>query len=300
MVSIWRRRTRSSNHGEIFYSLVPDPNGTVSCAHTVADVEAETPSTFLHELQHLINFGHHVLLHGGASERGWLDEGLSIVAEELGSIYYEDKFPPPTGRRDPAQLFPDSSQGFINGLLFQSYSYLLKTDTATVLLHSDADGGLAWRGGDWLLMRWLGDVKGTAIYKTLVDNSLTGTANIAASAGEAFDGLFGDFSLALYVDSLPGIPKSSIPVRNRFVRRNLRLIYNRLNTVDPTDFPRLYPVVPVTLTGSISSTIVPGTMAFYQLNTTTSQSTDTIDFGASPGVPLSDALHPQLSIFRTN
>jgi hypothetical protein len=149
-------------------------------------------------------------------------------------------------------------------------------------------------------MRWLGDVKGTAIYKTLVDNSLTGTANIAASAGEAFDGLFGDFSLALYVDSLPGIPKSSIPVRNRFVRRNLRLIYNRLNTVDPTDFPRLYPVVPVTLTGSISSTIVPGTMAFYQLNTTTSQSTVTIDFGASPGIPLSDALHPQLSIFRTN
>ena len=56
--------------------------------------------------------------------------------------------------------------------------------------------------------------------------------------------------------------------------------------------------MPVTLTGSISSTIVPGTMAFYQLNTTSSQSTVTIDFGASPGVPLSDALHPQLSIFR--
>jgi hypothetical protein len=288
----------SSNQGEIFYSLVPDPNGTVSCAHTVADLDAETPSTFLHELQHLINFGHHVVLHGGASERGWLDEGLSIVAEELGSIYYEDKFPPPTGRTNPSQLFPDSSQGFINGLLFQSYSYLLKTDTATVLLHSDADGGLAWRGGDWLLMRWLGDVKGTAIYKTLVDNGLTGTANIASAAGEAFDGLFGDFSLALYVDSLPGIPKSSIPVRNKFVRRNLRLIYNRLNTVDPADFPRVYPVVPVTLTSSMTSTIVPGTMAFYQVNTTSGQSTITIDFGASPGVALSDALHPQLSIFR--
>ena len=288
----------SSNQGEIFYSLVPDPNGTVSCAHTVADLDAETPSTFLHELQHLINFGHHVVLHSGASERGWLDEGLSIVAEELGSIYYEDKFPPPTGRTSPSQLFPDSSQGFINGLLFQSYSYLLKTDTATVLLHSDADGGLAWRGSDWLLMRWLGDIKGAGIYKTLVDNSLTGTANIANSAGEAFDGLFGDFSLALYIDSLPGIPKSSIPVRNKFVRRNLRLIYNRLNTVDPTDFPRVYPVVPVTLTSSIASTIVPGTMAFYQVNTASGQTTVTIDFGASPGVPLSDALHPQLSIFR--
>jgi hypothetical protein len=290
----------SSNQGEIFYSLVPDPNATVSCAHTVADLDAETPATFLHELQHLINFSQHVVVHHGASELGWLDEGLSIVAEELGSLYYEDKFPPPQGRSNPAQLFPDSSQGFINGLLFDSYSYLLKTDTATVTLHSDADGGLAWRGGDWLLMRWLGDVKGTAIYKTLIRSSLTGTANIAGAAGESFDALFGDFSLALYTDSLPGIPKSSIPDRNRFARRNLRAMYKRLfDTSQPSSqVPRAFPIVTVSLTGSISSSMVPGTMAFYRLDTTAGQSTVTIDFGATPGVPLSAALHPQLSIFR--
>ncbi|HZI41788.1 MAG TPA: hypothetical protein VFD67_08795, partial [Gemmatimonadaceae bacterium] len=128
----------SSNQGEIFYSLVPDPSGTVSCPHSVAEVEFSTPATFLHELQHLINFSQHVVVRHGQSELGWLDEGLSIVAEELGSIYYEDKFPPPTGRKDPAQIFPDSSQGYINGVLLDSYSYLLKTDTATVTLHSDA------------------------------------------------------------------------------------------------------------------------------------------------------------------
>ena len=290
----------SSNQGEIFYSLVPDPNATVSCAHTVADLDAETPATFLHELQHLINFSQHFVVHHGGPELGWLDEGLSIVAEELGSLYYEDKFPPPQGRTNPAQLFPDSSQGFINGLLFDSYSYLLKTDTATVTLHSDADGGLAWRGGDWLLLRWLGDVKGTAIYKTLIQSSLTGTANIAGAAGESFDALFGDFSLALYTDSLPGIPKSSIPVRNRFARRNLRAMYKRLfDTSQPSSqVPRAFPIVTVSLTGSISSSMVPGTMAFYRLDTTAGQGTVTIDFGATPGVPLSAALHPQLSIFR--
>ena len=290
----------SSNQGEIFYSLVPDPNATVSCAHSVADLEAETPATFLHELQHLINFSQHFVVHHGAPELGWLDEGLSIVAEELGSLYYEDKFPPPQGRTNPAQLFPDSSQGFINGLLFDSYSYLLKTDTATVTLHSDADGGLAWRGGDWLLMRWLGDVKGTAIYKTLIQSNLTGTANIAGAAGESFDALFGDFSLALYTDSLPGIPKSSIPVRNRFARRNLRQMYQRLfDTSQPSSqVPRAFPIIIVPLTGSISSSMVPGTMSFYKLSTNTGQNTVTIDFGATPGVPLPDALHPQLSIFR--
>ena len=290
----------SSNQGEIFYSLVPDPNGTVSCAHSVAELDASTPATFLHELQHLINFSQHVVVRGAPSERGWLDEGLSIVAEELGSIYYEDKFPPPTGRSNPAQLFPDSSQGFINGLLFDSYSYLLKTDTTTVTLHSDADGGLAWRGGDWLLVRWLGDIKGTGIFKSMVQSSLTGTGNIANAAGESFDGLFGDFSLAVYTDSLPGIPKSSIPVRNRFVRRNLRRMYQRLyDTSQPSSFvPRPFPILTVPLTGSISSSMVPGTMAFYKLDTTAGQSTVTIDFGVTPGVALSAAAHPQLSIFR--
>ncbi|HKW09603.1 MAG TPA: hypothetical protein VJO33_04435 [Gemmatimonadaceae bacterium] len=290
----------SSNRGEIFYSLVPDPTGTVSCAHTVADLLDETPSTFLHELQHLINFSQHVVVHGGAPEFGWLDEGMSIVAEEMGSLYYENKFPPPSGRTNPAQLFPDSSQGFINGLLFDSYSYLLKTDTATVTLHSDADGGLAWRGGDWLLMRWLGDVKGVGIYKTLVESNLTGTANIASAAGESFDALFGDFSLALYTDSIPGTPKSSIPARNRFVVRNLRRMYQRLfDTSQGSSFvPRPFPIITVPLTSSISASLVPGTMSFYRLNTSAGQTTVTIDFGSTPGVPLTDALHPQLSIFR--
>ena len=290
----------SSNHGEIFYSLVPDPNATVSCAHTVEDLLAETPATFLHELEHLINFSQHVVVRGAPSERGWLDEGMAIVAEELGSLYYEDKFPPPTGRKDPAQIFPDSSQGFIQGFLFDSYEYLLKTDTATVTLHSDADGGIAWRGGDWLLARWLGDVKGTGIYKALAQSSLTGTANIASAAGESFDGLFGDFTLALYTDSLPGIPKASIPVRNRFARRNLRQMYKRLydTSIGSTFVPRPFPILTVPLTGSITASMVPGTMAFYRLATTPGQATVTVQFGSSPGTPLAAALHPQLSIFR--
>ncbi|HEY7236086.1 MAG TPA: hypothetical protein VH539_18150 [Gemmatimonadaceae bacterium] len=290
----------SSNQGEIFYSLVPDPSATVSCAHTVADLLGETPATFLHELQHLIDFSQHVVAHGGQPEIGWLDEGMSIVAEELGSLYYENKFPPPLGRTSPAQLFPDSSQGFVSGLLFDSYSYLLETDTATVTLHSDADGGLAWRGGDWLLARWLGDVKGIGIYKSLIESNLTGTANIANAAGEPFDALFGDFSLALYTDSLPGTPKSAIPLRNRFAVRNLRRMYQRLfdTSGGSSFFPRPFPIITVPLAGSISASMVPGTMSFYRLDTASGSSTVTIDFGSTPGVALTDALHPQLSIFR--
>src|SRR5690348_1772992 len=103
----------NSNNGEIFYSIVPDPTGLSSCAHTADDVGFSVPSTFMHELQHLISFSQHVVVHNGSSEYGWLDEGLSIVAEELGSLYYEQKCPGTACRTNADQIFPDSSQGFV-------------------------------------------------------------------------------------------------------------------------------------------------------------------------------------------
>jgi hypothetical protein len=291
----------NSNRGEVFYSVVPDPNGTLSCAHTVTNLLATVPATFLHELQHLINFSQHVVVQGGPPEEGWLDEGLSIRAEELGSEYFEAKFPPPSGRASPSQLFPDSSQGFVSGFLPDSYSYLLRPDTAAVTLHSDSDNGFAWRGSDWLLVHWLGDLKGKGIFTALERSRNTGVANIAAAAGESFSSLFGDFSLALWTDSLLGVPRASIPARDRFQSRNLRQLYQRLFDTNPgsPSFPRAYPLAPVTLitTGPVSASMVPGTAAFYIVDVT-STANGTIQFATPAGTPFTAALHAQVSVYR--
>jgi len=292
----------SSNRGEVFYAVVPDPNGVLSCAHTVSNLLATVPATFLHELQHLINFSQHVAVQGGQPEEGWLDEGLSIRAEELGSEYFEAKFPPPTGRASPAQLFPDSSQGFVNGFLSDSYSYLLRPDTAAVTLHSDSDDGFAWRGSDWLLVHWLGDLKGKSIFTTLERTKNTGVANIAAAAGEPFASLFGDFSLSLWTDSIPGIPRASIPSRNRFQSRNLRQIYQRLfdTSNGSPSVPRPYPVAPGTLTTAtpVSASMVPGTMAFYILDLTSATPDVSIQFATPAGAAFASNLHAQVSVYR--
>ena len=293
----------SSNRGEVFYAAVPDPSGTLSCAHTVANLLATVPATFLHELQHLINFSQHVVVQGGSPEDGWLDEGLSIRAEELGSEYFEAKFPPPTGRATPEQLFPDSSQGFVSGFLSDSYSYLLRPDTAAVTLHSDSDNGFAWRGSTWLLVHWLGDLKGKSIFTTLVRSRNTGIANIAASAGESFASLFGDFSLALWTDSLLGVPRESIPARDRFQSRNLRQIYQRLFDTSGgkiSSLPRPYPVAPAALSTSVPvlASMVPGTMAFYILDLTGSNSNLAIEFATPAGIPFATNLHAQVSVYR--
>src|SRR5262249_18214392 len=111
----------NSNDAEIFYSIVPDPGGTFSCSHPTSVVKNLVLATFIHEFQHMISWNQHVIVRGGNNEDTWLNEGLSHIAEEMGSRYYEHKYPPPTGRTDPAQLFPDSSQGFIGGDLGNSW-----------------------------------------------------------------------------------------------------------------------------------------------------------------------------------
>ena len=290
----------NSNQGEIFYTIVPDPNSTVSCQHTVSSVDLDVPSVFLHELQHLINFSQHAIVHGGSPEAGWLDEGLSITAEELGSVYYENKCPPPSCRTDPSQIFPDSSEGFVQGFLYDSYKFAQLPDTASVTLHSDADNGFSWRGGDWALVRWLGDQMGTGVYRKLEDTYLTGVANIENATGQSFPSLFANFGLALYTDSLPGLPRSTAPAADRFVSRNLKQLWARLYATSasadiPTPTPEL--VTPIT-SDTTAQGMDPGAVAFYRLDTPATAATVTIQFAAPGAHPLLSALQPQLAIFR--
>lgn len=290
-----------SNHGEIFYSIAPDPNGSVSCAHTAADVGFAVPSTFMHELQHLISFSQHVVIHGGFPEDGWLDEGLSIVAEELGSVYYEQKCPGTACRTDPSQIFPDSSQGFVSDFLYDSYQYALLPDTASVTLHSDADDGFSWRGGDWLLMRWLGDQFGSSIFKKMNQSTNTGVPNIEAAAGKAFPDLFSDFGLALVTDSLPGYPRTTAAAADRFVSRNLRQLWSRLYTTSggATDIPYPYPVQVFSINADTTTSVMdPGTMSFFRLDTPTNSPTVSLQFAGPGSVSLPAAAKPQLVIFR--
>jgi hypothetical protein len=294
-----------SNGAEIFYSLVPDPSATLSCTHTIAAVEQLTPSTFIHEFQHMISFGQHAILRDGNEEDPWLNEGLSHVAEELGSRYYENRFPPPTGRTDADQAFPDSSQGFISGDLFNSYHYLLNTastdssDKASVSNWGDGDGTLVQRGAVWLFLRWLGDQQDSTVYGRLDQSSLTGVPNLEAASGGSFPTLFGEFSLALYVDSLPGVPRGSIPAELRFTSRNLRALYAKQHERNPSNFSETFPIGALALTPGSARTeaMHPGTMDFFVLTAPSSGSALGLTFAPATGT-FAGSLGAQVSVFH--
>lgn len=291
----------NSNQGEIFYSIVPDTTGKFSCAHGVGEVGFDVPGTFLHELQHLINYSQHVVVSGGAAADSWMDEGMSIVAEELGSVYYEQKCPPPSCRTNPAQIFPDSSEGFVQDFLYDSYQYALVPDTASITLSTDDEGGFSWRGGAWLFVRWLGDQMGTGVYEKLARGPSNAFTDVQQVTGQSFSALFASFGLALYTDSLPGLPRNTAPAANRFVSRNVKQLWARLfaTSAGAPDIPYQNPVLLLPITNDTSvSVLVPGTMAFFRLDTPASAATVTIQFAAPGGAAFSPALHAQMAVFR--
>jgi hypothetical protein len=293
----------TSNQGEIIYGLVPDPTGRWSCAHAKSDVMANLPPTFIHELQHLISYGEHVIERGGTPEEPWLNEGLSHLAEELGAIHYEQRFPAPTGRVNPAQLFPDLAEPFVTPDLLYSNRFLFLSNQYSIT--SCAPGtfcSLPERGAAWLFLRWLGDQKGSDVYKRLVQSSLTGRANLEAVIGEGTAALLGDFAIAVSADSLVGIARDRVPARYRFTSRNIRQLSRALyEAYGPVGgVARPFPIDPLVLTNgtSVTGTMRPGTFVPYRLDVPSGVSVSLLRFSQVDGAPFAGSAGAQLSIFR--
>jgi hypothetical protein len=289
----------NSNRGEIFYALVPDVGGTRSCEHTKADVQRVVPATFVHEFQHMISFGQHVVARGGSFEVLWLNEGLSHIAEELAGKTFEAKFPPPAGRTDPNQLFPDSAQGFLTPLMRNAQRFLEVPGTTSATVVSGS-ASLAERGGAWLFLRWLADQKGEAILGRLVQTGRTGVANVEDKANESFSGLFGDFATAVYTDSIPGVARSAVPPRLRFTTRNFRRIFQRFADIDQSGRTPPFPVVPTPVGAgqTASGSFALGSMSYYRLATNPNESSVSLRFTRTDQLPFASDDNVQIGVFR--
>ena len=289
-------RNANSNKGEIFYTLVPDPAGTYSCAQAPNFVRRLIPGTFIHEFQHMISFNQHVLARGGSSEDVWLNEGLSLIAEETAGRYYEERYPPP-----PGEIFSDSAAMFLTEIMLYAYDYVFASKSYSVTTF-DGFGDLQERGAAWLFLRWLGDQKGDQIYGRLVQTRATSIENVQSKANESFAALFGDFSLTLAAD-IPGFARSTLSRRYRFATRPNNLDYQTLFRRLAERYAKPVPNPVFTLLQPYATaapqSMVQGTMAFYNLPTTTiMQPSIGLLFTNGGGGTLSPTLVPQVGIVR--
>jgi hypothetical protein len=240
----------TGNNGEIFYSIVPDQAGSLSCAHPVSDVTQLVPVTFVHEFQHMISFNQHFLTRGSFPEDLWLNEGLSHYAEELG------------GRT----FLPDTTTfcRYVRGDLYNSGQYFAAPQDYFVV-DTSGIGGLANRGAYWLFVRYLVDqfaadtslAASHAFTRTLEATTVTGAANVSGATGASFTTVLERWALANYVSDLPGF---SAPPELQYVSWKFRTAYPRFNAVCSSKIPAVFPLDTATHTHAASAIVASGVL----------------------------------------
>ena len=280
-----------SNHGEIFYSVVADPAGTLSCSHSVTSVQRLVPVTFIHEFQHMISFNQHVLVHGGDAEVLWLNEGFSHYAEELGGRTY-------------ASGTPEFSR-FVIGDLYNAYQYLDSTDKH-FLLPTSGIGSLGERGAAWLFVRYVVDryagdttvVAWNAFTRQLLATTDVGAANIANRTGDTFTDVVTRWALANWVSDLPGFPA---PTLLRYDSWKFRTTYASLHAQDAGNFPKTFPLTPPTSAGrsvNMTGTLRAGSGVYMRAFQNPSEPGFTLLFSNGSGGPIDPTTVPRLTVIR--
>jgi hypothetical protein len=199
----------TSNEGEMFYMLVPDPSGTVNGnEYTLGFVDTLTVGVLAHEFQHLINAGRRIYVNVGAEdfEDTWLNEGLSHVAEEL-LYYHESGMQPRQGLTDAliranaakyALWKADASSNFARLL-----EYIENPGAASPV--DDVNDELSTRGAAWSFLRYSVDRAFTTdagVWARFSNSTQTGLNTVAIGLQTDPRPYLSDFVLANYISDL--------------------------------------------------------------------------------------------------
>jgi hypothetical protein len=204
-----------SNVAEMFYLLVPDPNGSVnSNPRSKVFVQSVAVATIAHEYQHLINASRRMYVTNSprVDEEVWLNEGLSHIAEEL--VFYESDGASPRGNVGGAELAPGTPvramfDVYQRGNFGRYREYLRSPELNGPLALNDA---LATRGAAWSFLRYLADriaPEDGTLWRRLVNAPLTGAANLEAAlagSGTTLLGALRDWSVSVIADDLSSAP----------------------------------------------------------------------------------------------
>jgi hypothetical protein len=282
------------NHAEVFYSIVPDPDGTLSCAHSRAQVKRILPVTFIHEFQHMISYNHHVLVRDGDPEVLWLNEALSHYAEELG------------GESFLAEGDTSRFRAFLLGNLFNAKDYLTAPENY-FLFPSEGIGTLVERGAGWLYLRYRIDqyaadttlTARNAFTRALGATANTGSANIVARTGTTIDTSATRWALANWVDDLPGLTP---PPELQYAFWDLRYWYGKLHNENMAQFPTAFPLAPPMAPGNVTQAagvLRSGSPVYRRATSAPGAPSFTLRFGTERLTLFATSLRVRVSIVRT-
>lgn len=228
----------TSNVGEIFYMLVPDPNGVLGARRSKAFIQQVTVGTLGHEYQHLINASRRFADPlAEPAEATWLNEGLSHIAEEL--LFYHVSGLQPGMNLDFAKFATDSIR-----TLYDLYQHNNTARFERWLLDPASNtpyglsSSLATRGAAWAFLRYLADTDGAeddAVWYALVNSRTSGIANLEAAFNTDIKDATRNWAVAMFADDLA----MNRPPVHDFPSWNLRAMYQQMEEPYPLATDRL-------------------------------------------------------------
>jgi hypothetical protein len=264
----------SSNVGEMFYVMVPDPKRGGPFAK--ANVASEVLGTLAHEYQHLINASRRMFVNTTATdfEETWLNEGLSHIAEEL--LFYRVSGLKPRQDLDASAI--RASSAYVDAFNdyesdnFGRYREFLQSPSK-FSVYSDNDS-LETRGATWAFLRDAADRKAASDGDTwfrLVNSTTTGMANLRAVFGNGVLNQVRDWGTSVLTDDMTGVDASY-----QQPSWNFRSIFAALTS------STVFPVATVALaTGTKSVTLVGGATSYIRFSVA-SGSTASVQWSTPP------------------
>ena len=205
----------TSNIAEMFYLLVPDPEGVVNQnVRTTSFVRTVAAGIVAHELEHLINASRRLYVNAGSPgfEEIFLDEGLAHIAEEL-TFYRASGLTPKQNisveSLNASQKISDAFDSFGAANMRRYREFL--ADPLTSSPYAD-DASLTTRGAIWSFLRYAADrheVSESSIWFQLVNAppGLRGLPNLSRMFGPDLISWIRDWTVANYADDfIPDVP----------------------------------------------------------------------------------------------
>jgi hypothetical protein len=171
--------------GGYFIAVDLYPEGTFPSVHSnQADIiylasnstDAYVRGGMAHEFQHLINYSQHVFVSGGSNETTWINEGLSMLAQDLVGYGYQ--------------------QGTSSGVPTVKLAQGFFANPSVISLYNFNSTGYNY-GAAWLFFRYLADRFGPSAVGRLDQTAQTGTTNIESQLGEQIGQLLSEEATAI-------------------------------------------------------------------------------------------------------
>ena len=202
----------SSNFAEMFYMLVPDPQGTVNGNAFSRELVLQTSlGTVAHEFQHLINASRRLYVVGTTNwnEQTWLNEALSHVTEEILFYHVAGLAPRQNIGADQIQGNPRRTQAYTTYMDQNIRRYQRYLEEVEVQSPYDSGGqdenDLATRGAGWAFLRYAADRRTGSdvdLWHDLVEGSTTGFANLQQALGRDPRPLVRDWTVSVFADDV--------------------------------------------------------------------------------------------------